>query len=238
MKIIERYTILYLKLGNGEFGPNDIIAIFNVTGNNAKVIISRMLRNGMIRRANTGKYVMLDPLEFMIKSSFNRDVIGFMEIVYGKKYYITGPSALSQYGLASSGEYYLTVEDEKPTNIFSRSSGIEIKTLKRETNENNYKRLAFEGKNANVAKIEIAINETLLMEPGIIQFYAIPAVCEYIERGYDQDLLLIASKETGTSDYMKKILSVLADNGFNVPNAPEIRLTKREREFITGGINV
>ncbi len=238
MKIIERYTVLYLKLRDKEFGPNDIIAMFNVTENNAKVILSRMLRKGMIRRANTGKYVMPDPLEFMVRSSFNRDIIGFMEAVYGKKYYITGPSALSQYGLASSGEYYLAVEDEKPTSIFSRSSGIEIKTLKRETNESNYKRLVFEGKNANMAKIEIAINETLLLGSDIIQFYAIPAVCEYIERGYDQDLLLIASKETKTSDYMKKILRVLADNGFNVPNVPEIRLTKREREFITGGINV
>jgi hypothetical protein len=238
MKIIERYAVLYLKLGDIEFGPGDIINIFRVTENNAKVIISRMLKKGMIRRTNTGRYVLLGPSEFMIKSSFGRDIVGFMEAVYGKKYYITGPSALSQYGLASSGDYYITVEDENPAAIFSRSSGIEIKTQKRQIREGNYKRTVFEGKNTNVAKIEVAIAETLLMEPDIIQFYAIPAVCEYLERGYGPDLILKASRETGVLNYMKKILRVLADNGFNVPNAPEIRLEKKEREFIAGGINV
>ena len=197
-----------------------------------------MLKKGMIRRINTGRYVLSNPLEFMIKSSFGRDIIGFMEAAYNKKYYITGPSALSYYGLISSQEYYLTVEDEKPAVIFSKSSGIEIKTLKRQIKEGNYKQVVFEGKPANVAEIEVAIAETLLMEPDIIQFYAIPAVCEYLERGYDPDSLLKASRETGVLKYMEKILRVLADNGFNVPDAPKIRLTRKEKEFIAGGINV
>lgn len=238
MKIIKRYTILYLKLGDNEFGLGDISSIFKVTENNAKVITSRMLKKGMIRRSSTGRYVMLDPSEFIVKSSFGRDVIRFVERVYDKNYYITGPSALSYYGLVSSQEYYLTVEDEKPAVIFSKSSGIGIKTLKRQITEGNYKQLVFEGKKANVAKIEVAIAETLLMEPDIIQFYAIPAVCEYLERGYDPDSLLKASRETGVLKYMEKILRVLADNGFNVPDAPKIRLTRKEKEFIAGGINV
>lgn len=238
MKIIERYATLYLRIGDNEFGPGDITSVFNVTENNAKVIVNRMLKKGMIRRINTGKYVMLNPLEFIVKSSFGRDIIGFVEVVYGKNYYISGPSALSHYGLVSSREYYLTVEDEKPATIFSKSSGIEVKTFKRQIKEGNYKRVVFEGKDANVATIETAIAETLLMEADIIQFYAVPAVCEYLERGYDLDSLLKVSRETGVLNYMKKILRVLADNGFNVPNAPKIRLTKKEREFIAGGINV
>ncbi len=238
MKIIERYTILYLQLRDNEFSPGDITTVFNVTENNAKVIITRMLKKGMIRRSTTGRYVMLDPVEFMVKSSFGRDIIRFMEEIYNKKYYITGPSALSYYGLVSSQEYYLTVEDEKPAVIFSKSAGIEIKIVKRRIEKKNYRRLVFEGKPANVAKTEVAIAETLLMESDIIQFYTIPAVCEYLERGYDLDSLLKACGEAGVLNYMKKILRVLADKGFDVENAPRIRLTKKEKEFIAGGINV
>jgi len=214
-----------------------LVKIFGVTENNAKVILSRMLKKGMLKRTDKGKYALQEPLGFIVSDSFGRDIVGFMQASY-ETYYLTGPSALSYYGLVSSREYYLVAEDDKAIAIFSKSSGIEVKTIKREIRENNYERVKFEGKKANVAKVEVAIAETLLMEPEIIQFYAIPAVCEYVERGYNLEALLKASQETGVLEYMRKILRVLADNGFNVPDAPETRLTKEEREFIAGAINV
>ena len=237
MKIIKRYAILYLRIGNRKFDPADLVDIFGVTGNNAKVILTRMLKRGMVKRAERGRYALQEPLEFIIGDSFGRDITGFMDLVY-EKYYFTGPSALSYYGLASSREYYLTVEDDKAVKIFSRSSGIEVKTLKRGVNKGNYKRVMFEGGKANLAEPDVAIAETLLMDPEIIQFYAIPAVCEYAERGYDRDSLLKASKDAGVQDYLKKILRVLADNGFNITKVPKVRVTGKERDFILGGINV
>ncbi|MBN2013911.1 MAG: hypothetical protein JW778_01910 [Candidatus Altiarchaeota archaeon] len=236
MKITERYTLLYLRLGEKEFTTKDISRILNTTENNAKVVATRMQKKGMITKTAKGRYKLNKPEEYLIKNTYGKDIIGFMEKTYNQGYYITGPSALSYYGLASSREYYLTVEDDKQIKAYNKTMEAEIKTIKRQIKKENYRRTVFEDREANIATPETAITETLLMEPEIIQFYAIPAICDYIERGFNQKQLTEAAQETGTLEYLKKILTVLSEKGYKVKTTQK-KPTEEERKFIEGGIN-
>jgi hypothetical protein len=238
MKTINRYLRLYLTKGEKELGYKDIVDAFKVSANNAKVILSRMSSSGMARRAGRDRYVLLDPLSYMIRSSYGRNVVKYMEEVYGKSYYFTGPSALSFYGLASSGEYYVSVEDANAADAYAKAVQMDVKTLKRRLKEKDYKREVFEGMEANVALPEAALAGTLLLGDDIVQFYGIPAIGEYLERGFDAKKLVAAAKDAGVGEYMEKILNVYKNRGYKVSIVPKCRPDKKEEKFISGGINV
>ncbi|MFZ2455947.1 MAG: hypothetical protein WAX07_05685 [Candidatus Altiarchaeia archaeon] len=238
MKTTDRFLQLYLTKREKEFGYKDLMEAFKVSANNAKVILSRMSSSGMARRTGRDRYVLLDPLSYMIRSSYGRNVVKYMEDVYAKSYYFSGPSALSFYGLVSSGEYYISVEDANAAEAYSKALQMDVKAIKKAVKEENYKREVFEGKEANVARPEVALSETLLLGDDIVQFYGIPAVGEYLERGNDPKKLVSAAKDAGTGEYMEKILKVYKDRGYRVSIMPKSRPNKKEEEFISGGINV
>jgi hypothetical protein len=238
MKTTDRYLQLYLTKREKEFGYKEIIDTFKVSANNAKVILSRMSSSGMARRAGRDRYVLLDPLSYMIRSSYGRNVVNYMEEVYGKSYYFTGPSALSFYGLVSSGEYYVSVKDVNAADAYAKALQMDVKALNRQLKEENYKREVFEGKEANVALPEVALAETLLLGDDLVQFYGIPAIGEYLERGYDAKKLVAAAKDAGVGEYMDKILKVYKDRGYKVSIVSKSQPNKKEEEFISGGINV
>lgn len=238
MKTTDRYLRLYLTKGVKEFGYKDVMDAFKVSANNAKVILSRMSFSGMARRAARDRYVLLDSLSYMICSAYGRNVVKYMEEVYGKSYYFTGPSALSFYGLVSGGEYYVSVEDADAADAYAKALQMDVKALKRPVKEEDYKREVFEGREANVALPEVALAETLLLGDDIVQFYGVPAVGGYLERGYDVKKLVAAAKDAGVGEYMEKILKVYKDRGYKVSIVPKSRPNKKEEEFISGGINV
>ncbi len=224
--------------GEKEFGYRDLMDVFKVSANNAKVIVSRMSAAGMARRVGRDRYALLDPFGYMIRSAYGRNVMKYMEEVYGKGYYFTGPSALSFYGLVSSGEYYVSVEDATAVETYVKAAQVNVFALKRPIEEKNYNREVFEGLEANVALSEVSLAETLLLGQDIIQFYGIPAVGSYLERGYDVKKLVRAAGDAGVKDYMDKILKVYKNRGYKVSFVPKSSPDKKEEEFISGGINV
>jgi len=238
MKILDRYTRLFLVQREKVFSSRDLVGIFGISSNNAKVILSRMLSAGMAERRGRDRYAVRDPLSYMIVSSYGRDIIRFLEEVCEKKYYITGPSALSFYGLASGAEYYVSVEETEPVDRFSEASGLQVLPVKRQVFASAYKRASFEGRDANVASIETALAESFLLGDEAVQFYAVPAVGDFLERGYDLKKLLKAAEETKVRERLDKVISVYRSRGYKMSYVPKVKPSKKEEVFILGGINV